>query len=397
MRSRGHGLIYGLAILAISLLLVDVSWGKMGGFGGGSKTKESDATTKKKKRRDAALPTYEAASNEGKVLIFCNPKATIYIKGVKKGTSEKFTLFLKEGRHKITAEKEGFISQTQEVDIVGGKAATPLHFVLMKEGQSRDESVLIPAGKFIMGLNERDLRWIIEKIGGEKRFHRNELPRQHIYVDAYYIDKYEVTNGQYKEFVEATGHKAPEHWVKGSYPEGKENHPVVNVSWYDATAYAEWAGKRLPSETEWEKAARWGAQRAKQYEKWEKTGGKAAGKRPPPPYLYPWGDSFRKGKANTAEKGPGDTTPTGKYEDGKSHYGCYDMAGNVKEWTADSYRDYPGNTFKDEFASFGGETKVVRGGSFMSRSYEVISSVRDKYSPGNYDEDIGFRCAKDAK
>ena len=138
----------------------------------------------------------------------------------------------------------------------------------------------------------------------------DEQPVHTVYVDAFYMDKYEVTVGQYKQFVRATGHRDLSDWV--STYSLTDRHPVVGVSWYDAMAYAAWAGKRLPTEAEWEKAAR---------------GGLAGQK-------YPWGNTIDSRKANY-NRNIGKTTSVGSYS--PNAYGLYDMAGNVWEWCLDAY------------------------------------------------------------
>lgn len=233
------------------------------------------------------------------------------------------------------------------------------------------EMVLIPAGEFTMGLTEAQLE-DVEKLGGSKARNGNALPARKVNLPAYQIDKYEVTNEDYKKFVDATGHTPPEHWEGGAIPAGKGKHPVVFVTMEDAKAYAKWAGKRLPTEAEWEKAARG-------------TDGR----------LFPWGNKFERKHANTDETGIGGTAPVGKFEKGKSPYGVYDMAGSVWEWTSDNYLPYPGSTHKDEF--FGNDRFVVRGGSWFDVKSDAISASRSKFTPQSADETLGFRCAKDAK
>jgi formylglycine-generating enzyme required for sulfatase activity len=183
------------------------------------------------------------------------------------------------------------------------------------------DMVAIPAGEFIMGEGD-----------GQRR----------VFVDAFKISKYPVTNMQYQTFVAATGHPAPGHWPEGAYPPNKANHPVVNVRWDDAVAYCQWlseaTGKecRLPTEAEWEKAAGWD----------EEQGVKRT---------YPWGDQFDANLCNTAESGIGDTTPVGVYPGGASPYGVMDMSGNVWEWTATESEGEEGR-------------KVLKGGSWANRS-----------------------------
>ena len=173
--------------------------------------------------------------------------------------------------------------------------------------------VLIPAGEFQMGSNNG---------------HGDEKPVHTVYVDAFYMDVYEVTNAQFKAFVDANPqwqkdnipdeyHNGDylQHWTGNSYPSGKGDHPVVCVSWYAAMAYAEWAGKRLPTEAEWEKAARGGLQGQ----------------------TYPWGNTIDASQANHHNGNLGGTTPVGNY--GANGYGLFDMAGNVGEWCLDSYDD----------------------------------------------------------
>ncbi|MBI5969641.1 MAG: formylglycine-generating enzyme family protein [Deltaproteobacteria bacterium] len=235
-----------------------------------------------------------------------------------------------------------------------------------KEKQSADKTrtrnthkdmVLVPKGEFTMGADD----WWPKSQPAHKRS-----------LKGFYIDKYEVTNARYKTFVDATGRRPPKHWLNGKIPQGRDYHPVVNVSWRDAYELCKWEGRRLPTEAEWEKAARG-------------TDGRD----------FPWGKEFSKDKANTPQYGHGDTLPVGSFEAGKSPYGAYDMAGNAFEWTDDWFKPYPGSKHKDENAG-----KTLRGGSwFDCTTYKCgISSPtynRIAFNPDTYNGTFGFRCAKD--
>jgi formylglycine-generating enzyme required for sulfatase activity len=204
--------------------------------------------------------------------------------------------------------------------------------------------VYVPAGEFIMGSDQGD---------------DDEKPARKVWVDAFFIDKYEVTNREYEKFVKATGHYPPTTWKDGKVPPGMEDHPVANVSLEDALAYAEWAGKRLPTEEEWEKAARGVDGR-----------------------VYPWGDEWREGAANIYSAS---TSPVGSFQEDKSPYGCYDMAGNLSEWTSSRW------TPTDE-------NRVLKGGNWYDNCipYYARPSYRFyDYHPGYISIGIGFRCAKD--
>ncbi|MFQ5900586.1 MAG: formylglycine-generating enzyme family protein [Thermodesulfobacteriota bacterium] len=223
------------------------------------------------------------------------------------------------------------------------------------------EMVLIPAGEFIMGTND----WWPKSGPAHKRF----LPD-------YFVDKYETTNAEYMEFVKATNRPMPDNWIenKGNIPDNKGNHPVTYVNWFDAQEYCKWKGKRLLTEPEWEKAAR----------------GLEA-------FAFPWGNEFEKNKANTPQLGIGDTMPVGSFEDGKSPYGVYDMAGNVFEWVEDWYMAYPGNTHPDP--NEGKRYRVVRGGSWYDCTYYKCGISAPTYNriffnPFTKNNNFGFRCAK---
>jgi formylglycine-generating enzyme required for sulfatase activity len=232
--------------------------------------------------------------------------------------------------------------------------------------------VLIPAGEFQMGDSFNE---------GEP----DELPVHTVYLDAFYIDKYEVTNAEYRKFVQATGHKEPEGgiYVNGNWVWGKpwqdknyngDNQPVMCVTWADAKAYADWTGKRLPTEAEWEKSARDGL----------------VGKR------YPWGDDISYDNANYWEKGRKDvwtyTSPVGSFA--PNGYGLYDIAGNVWEWCSDWYgNNYYVISIKSNPTGPGsGSYRVLRGGSWNSYDSALRVSNRDCNDPASAYDDVGFRC-----
>jgi len=248
--------------------------------------------------------------------------------------------------------------QRQFLRISGKRSALP------REKSIPQKMVLIPAGEFIMG----------------EDFSKKSLgPRHTVQLEAYLIDQYHVSNVHYQDFVQATRRVPPPHWFGINPPPEKLNHPVSFVSWYDAEAYCRWAGKRLPTEAEWEKAARG-------------TDGR----------MFPWGSKFLPLRANVSQEGYRDTTPVDFLPEGKSPYGLYDMAGNLFQWTSDWFLPYPGN--KVPHPNFGETLKVLRGGSFYDCSnYQCGISFqtfnRISLLPQTRAISAGFRCAKslDAK
>ena len=225
-----------------------------------------------------------------------------------------------------------------------------------------ESMVLVPAGVFLIGADD----WWPKS----QPQHERELPD-------YFVDKYEVTNRDYNGFINATGHHKPDHWRSGRLPPGRDSHPVTYVDWFDSKAYCEWKGKRLPTEPEWEKAARGTAGR-----------------------VFPWGDEFGKNKANTPQYGNQGTMPVGSFENGKSPYGAYDMAGNIFEWTSDWYKAYPGNQHPDP--NEGERYRVVRGGSWYDCTFykcgiSAPTFNRIFFNPYTKNHNFGFRCVKDAE
>jgi formylglycine-generating enzyme len=241
-------------------------------------------------------------------------------------------------------------------------------------GKDGAPMVLIPAGEFQMGSND---------------INESTKPVHTVYLDAFYIDQYEVTNMQYRKFIDATGHKAPTYWNDSKF--NAYNQPVVGVTWDDANAYTKWGGKRLPTEAEWEKAARGGL----------------VGKK------YVWGDEWPppKGAGNFADESYGKvfkdpvindyndgyiyTAPVGSF--GPNGYNLYDMVVNVWEWCDDWYDEkyYSKSPKQNPTGPSSGNKKVLRGGSWDYDEMHTIC-VANRTTPGPpTDYDFGFRCVQD--
>ena len=217
--------------------------------------------------------------------------------------------------------------------------------------------VYVPAGEFMMGSSDAD---------GQAQ--DDEKPQHTVYLDAFWIDRTEVTNAQYRKCVEAGACPEPRCWVYGDY--NGPGQPVVCVTWDDAQAYAAWAGGRLPTEAEWEKAARG-------------TDGR----------IYPWGDSAPdcdKANYSTCVNHP---VVIGSYRPGASPYGALDMAGNVWEWVADRYEQgyYVYSPARNPQGPDWGDSRLLRGGSFESAARDVRCALRHEYLPDNWHRSKGFR------
>jgi formylglycine-generating enzyme required for sulfatase activity len=313
------------------------------------------------------------------VVVGAPPGSTVYVDNIRRGvTAPDGTIRvpdLKAGKRLVKVSHDGFEDfnttvagkdgETKRVPVTLTQAgAQPAVAGLPNPIDYNGPMILIPAGEFIMGDDNHNPE--------EKPAHKVTLPD-------FYIDKFEVTNGQYKKFCDATKHAYPSNpWWDSKYF-SNPNMPVVGVAWADANAYAQWAGKRLPTEEEWEKAASWGPN--------------ASAKR-----LWPWGNDGGPGKATV---GAGHPTPPGKNSAGASAYGVQDMAGNVSEWVDAFYQAYPGNTASD--TNFGTTNRVVRGGNFHLQLEDARTSRR-VYNPPEFSAAekverswlIGFRCAVSA-
>lgn len=300
-------------------------------------------------------------------------------------------------------------------------------FSALGENQNRkpdlSDMILIPAGEFVMGSNKVGNPNSSGDYSNIKPWYLDEHPEHKVKLPAYYIEEHELTNAQYLKFVEETGHRIPEYWLKNGYilrmkldklekvsidklrrlaadtfhidkDTRKMNKQellkditqilytmdklaVADVTWTDASIYCEWAGLRLPTEAEWEKAAR----------------GSVG-------YEFPWGNEWKNNMSNTGtEKWDTQIAPVESYPSDKSPFGIYDLAGNVSEWVADWYQPYENSDYKSK--DFGKHYKVVRGagwsggeGHYALRLFQR-GAYRGNLPPDRAFDDVGFRCAAD--
>ncbi|MCF6325558.1 MAG: formylglycine-generating enzyme family protein [Gammaproteobacteria bacterium] len=287
---------------------------------------------------------------------------------------------------------------------------------------TENEMVLIPAGAFLMGSNDIDTTTRGKEYGLIKPLYLDEHPQREVRLDTFYIDRYEVPNERYKEFVILNNKTVPQTWSDNGYllvrqildiandevlhrladelfkldmntqtasretlldaiekkQRGQDNLPVTGIAWADANDYCQWLNKRLPTEREWEKAARG-------------TEGNE----------YPWGNEWHKEYANSGAGNRWDSgvAPINHYHKGQSPFGVFNMSGNVMEWTADWYQQYPGNDYQSK--EYGEIFKVVRGGGWGGMGHYAINhfnrtSYRFYLRPESTFPDLGFRCAKNS-
>ncbi len=225
-------------------------------------------------------------------------------------------------------------------------------------GNDRNTSSSIPAG--MISIPKGDFKM------GRDDGNEFESPAHSVTVQPFYIDKLEVTNQDYSEFIRQQRRQAPVNWVDGAYSPGEAKFPVVNVSWFDARDYCEWRGKRLPTEQEWEFAAR----------------GKEN-------LLYPYGNQWKPQFSNAGETNLKKPQAVGSYPDGASPFGIMDMAGNVAEWTDSDYKPYAGSKAKPDDGN-----KIIRGGSFINPASQQTATDRFFNRPTRTIDYVGFRCAK---
>jgi formylglycine-generating enzyme required for sulfatase activity len=270
---------------------------------------------------------------------------------------------------------------------------TPVPLTATLAPSASPDMVYVPAGEFIMGSTAAQVDYALalcnEYVGDcQRSWFEDEQPQHTVYLDAFYINKTEVTNAQYRACVEDGACDAPSdttYYDNASYAQ----HPVVYVRWNDADAYCRWAGKRLPTEAEWEKAA-------------QGTDGR----------VYPWGDTFEGSKLNFCDKncskewreasvddGYADTAPVGSYPAGASPYGALDMAGNVSEWVADWYDSgyYSQSPGRNPPGPDSGWERLLRGGSWDDAADIVRRANRYWITPDYRNSYGGFRCARDSE
>jgi serine/threonine protein kinase/formylglycine-generating enzyme required for sulfatase activity len=281
------------------------------------------------------------------------------------------------GRYRIVVEKEGFGFGEYSVEVRRQEESRALHAPLRPTREVIQGMVPVPGGVYPVG----------REVGVSRAVGFVLLPQQ-VSVPAFYIDPNEVTNGEYARFVEATGHRPPRTWPGPLPPEGQGRIPVSGVDWKDAKAYAEWAGKRLPTEVEWEIACRG-----------------------PSGNLYPWGNEPVEGAANlgtidrTLAEGAvsiavpimGSALAVGSKPGDCTSLGIFDLAGNLEEWVWDPWASRAGFQ-EDDPRSASPENRVLRGGSFASSpSWGGRCTDRGPALAGQWDKDVGFRCAKSAR
>jgi len=309
---------------------------------------------------------------------------------------------------RLTDGKEGWVS-AQLVEVGGGVVDIPVAVVIppTPTPSAPPGMVYVPAGEFIMGSTDADVDSALALCNEyhsdcPRSWFEDEQPQHTVYLDAFYIDKAEVTNAQFAQFLNEQGNQEEGGvtWLDigdencritesgGQYQpkSGYGDHPGIEVSSYGARAYCKWLGKRLPTEAEWEKAARG-------------TDGRT----------YPWGNASDGSRVNFcdrnckldckntgADDGYAGTAPVGSYPAGVSPYGALDMAGNVWEWVADWYDSgyYASSPESNPKGAASGDYRVFRGGSWASDAAFVRAAYRYRLTPGDTRNDVGFRCAR---
>ena len=271
----------------------------------------------------------------------------------------------------------------QDITVEWTEAGKKIATERVAKWKSKDETILVPAGEFVMGSDKKT----------DRLAYRSEIPQRLVYLDAFVIGKYEVTALEYLKFVLATNRPPQLDWRYdgGNFQEPMAHHPIMHVSWYDADAFCKWAGKRLPTEAEWEKAARGVDGR-----------------------LFPWGKEYagptRANFGRTGLSGPvrdrperlllyPPIIPVDKYENAVSPFGLYQTIGNVAEWVADWYDQdyYKTAPDRNPLGPEIGTQKAFRGGGWMDSTTTMRVAMRNGTDPNTKINWMGFRCARDVK
>ena len=282
---------------------------------------------------------------EARLRVYSVPSgANIWLNALIQTKTTPASFELPPGTYSVDVHTEGYIQKGTRIALTPNDDGEVL--IELLAGQAPQGMVLVPSGAFIFGEENRA---------------PDEEPRRKLSLDAYYIDKYEVTNADFKTVF--AGHEITE---------GENDFPAQGISWGQATAYAKTIGKRLPTEAEWEKAARG-------------TDGRE----------FPWGETFDATISNYKGAGLRQTARVGKFHGNTSPYGCVDMGGNVFEWTSDWYKPYPGNDRVKE--DYGQRFRVLRGGSFMSDEFGLRCAGRHFDTTDSTRIDYGFRCVMDIR
>ncbi len=295
------------------------------------------------------------------VVISSPPECQVVIDGEAQGVTDaegRLVIRVSRGSHVLRLARDGYEAVEQSIEVMEPEMTVTVALT----PRAPEGMVFIPGGTFRMGRDDGD---------------EYERPAHEVTVAPFFLDRTEVTNAQYYQFIRATGHPAPPHWTEGTYPLGQEEWPVTQVSWSDADAYCRWAGKRLPTEEEWEFAARG-------------TDGR----------LYPWGNRWEPNAANAATTSRGTVAPVGSFPQGESPFKALDMVGNVWEWTASVLRAYPGGHIPEETLpeSELRKLKVIRGGCYLSSASQATATYRMGWPEQGADyAQTGFRCAKDVR
>lgn len=289
--------------------------------------------------------THELRPLESELIVTSRPSSSsIWLNNIPQAQKTPAKLVLRPGRYLVSVHSEGYVQADELVELTANES----HAVEMRmsPGKVPQGMTLIPGGEFTMGANDSA---------------PDERPARSVSVKPFYLDRFEVTNLAFKQVF-------PDH----KYLEGQDSLPAQGISWTQAVKYCESIGKRLPTEAEWEKAARGTESR-----------------------VYPWGEVFVPGYANTSESGIGVATRVGNFFETPSIFGCMDLSGNVYEWVFDWYEAYPGNT--DVTKEYGQIYRVLRGGSYRGDKFEARATARHFDRVDSNRRDYGCRCAMDAR